>query len=187
MTRANGRQSGAAAPNSSPAAELRPAHTETPDLATGQPEAFPPVVSKTYPLRIHAGANLRLHWAARAKRTKSERDIGMFMALHSGAVFAGRQKVPMRVHFVRILGKRGREMDSDNLPNAFKAIRDGFAKACGVSDGPRGPISWTYAEERGTTWGVRVELSPIPTKAATSEPERSPSNAAPNQKHEENQ
>lgn len=118
-----------------------------------------PVLRATAPIRIRAGANLREHWAARAKRTKTERGIGGYLALNSGAVFAMRAKVPLLVRWVRIIGKRGREMDSDNLPNAFKALRDGFAKVLGTGDAKRGPISWEYAEERGKSWAVRVEIS----------------------------
>jgi hypothetical protein len=50
--------------------------------------------------------------------------------------------------------------DDDNLQGACKAIRDEIARLFGVDDGPRGPITWAYAQEkckRGT-YGVRVEI-----------------------------
>lgn len=44
-----------------------------------------------------------------------------------------------------------------------KAVRDEIAKINGVDDGPAGPITWVYAQEkckRGT-FGVRVEFLAI--------------------------
>lgn len=45
----------------------------------------------------------------------------------------------------------------------MKAVRDEIAKINGVDDGPTGPITWVYAQEkckRGT-FGVRVEFLAI--------------------------
>jgi len=141
------------------------------------------VLRATVPLRIRAGANLREHWAVRAKRTKKERGLGGYLALNSGAVFAMRAKLPLLVRWVRIIGKRGREMDSDNLPNAFKALRDGFAAVLGAGDAKRGPLSWEYAEERGKDWGVRVEISALSAKAAAPEVERARKSPAATRTH----
>lgn len=60
------------------------------------------------------------------------------------------------VLLVRIAPRR---LDSDNLVSAFKAVRDGIAKAWRVDDSEAGPVVWLYAQAKGP-YGVRVEVYP---------------------------
>ena len=52
----------------------------------------------------------------------------------------------------------GGAMDDDNLPGTGKWVRDTVALFLGQDDGPRGPILWSYAQEPGPAWGVRITL-----------------------------
>jgi hypothetical protein len=94
----------------------------------------------TISMRLPSAANLREHWAAKAKRVKQQRQaVAMFIG--------GRPKpaLPVVVTLVRIAP---RALDSDNLQSAFKAPRDEIARWLGVADNdPR--VGWEYAQRRG--------------------------------------
>lgn len=104
------------------------------------------------PIKTVTGLNAREHFRVRAKRVKAERAA---TALIVKPFFT-----PCIVRLVRLSPAL---CDDDNLQGACKAIRDEIAKINGVDDGPTGPITWVYAQEkckRGT-FGVRVELLAI--------------------------
>ena len=104
----------------------------------------------TIPLRIQSVSNLREHWRARAKRTKSERDI-VFWSLGISAV-----PMPCTVTLTRIAP---RSLDGDNLQSGCKAARDAIAQWLCVDDGdPR--VTWQYAQEKGAPkqYLLRVEV-----------------------------
>lgn len=68
--------------------------------------------------------------------------------------------IPKRVHLVRfhVLGVG---LDSDNLPCAFKKIRDSVAEWFHVDDGPKGPITWKYSQckvAQGERWTGKMLL-----------------------------
>lgn len=95
------------------------------------------------PIKTVTGLNAREHWRKRAARVKAERAA-----------------VAQIVRMVRLSSSL---CDDDNLQGACKAIRDEIARICGVDDGPTGPITWVYAQEkckRGQ-FGVRVEFLAI--------------------------
>lgn len=99
-------------------------------------------------------ANQRLHWAAKAKVTKEHRALGATI----GKVW--KQRIPARVLFVRYSSKLA---DTDGLPTAFKALRDGIADGFGVDDSPSTPIEWVYKQDlcpRGCR-GARVCIEPL--------------------------
>ena len=104
------------------------------------------------PLRTYSAANLREHWAVRARRVRSERR-STFWAL-KGASFV--PHLPARITLCRISSAA---LDDDNLRSAFKGIRDEIAAAYEVPDNdPR--LSWEYTQEsckRGT-YSVRITL-----------------------------
>jgi hypothetical protein len=52
----------------------------------------------------------------------------------------------------------GRGMDDDNLQGTAKWCRDTVALFLGQDDGPAGSILWTYAQEPGGAYGVRITL-----------------------------
>lgn len=104
------------------------------------------------PIKTVTGLNSREHWRVRAKRVKAERAA---TALIVRPFFT-----PCIVRMVRLSPAL---CDDDNLQGAMKAVRDEIAKINGVDDGPTGPITWVYAQEkckRGT-FGVRVEFLAI--------------------------
>lgn len=99
------------------------------------------------PLRIASVANLREHWAAKAKRTKAHRTAALAIKPHP---------LPCVVTLTRIAP---RALDDDNLRSAFKALRDGIADRLGIADNdPR--VEWRYAQERGKPkeYAARVEI-----------------------------
>lgn len=104
------------------------------------------------PIKTVTGLNAREHFRVRAKRVKAERAA---TALIVKPFFT-----PCIARLVRLSPA---QCDDDNLQGACKAIRDEIAKINGVDDGPNGPITWVYAQEkckRGT-FGVRVEFLAI--------------------------
>jgi hypothetical protein len=104
------------------------------------------------PIKTVTGLNAREHWRKRHSRVKAERAA---TALIVRPFFT-----PCIVRLVRLSPAL---CDDDNLQGAMKAVRDEVAKICGVDDGPTGPITWHYAQEkckRGT-FGVKVEFLAI--------------------------
>jgi crossover junction endodeoxyribonuclease RusA len=107
------------------------------------------------PLHIVSCANVREHWATRAKRSKAQRQAA---ALVVRSAIRYERWVPgarIRVRLTRI-GKR--RLDSDNLAGGFKAVRDGVADAVGIDDGSA-RYEWEYAQETGKEYAVRIEVS----------------------------
>ena len=51
---------------------------------------------------------------------------------------------------------RGR-MDADNLAGSGKHVQDGICDALGIDDGSE-RVRFSYAQEIGVRWGVRVEI-----------------------------
>ena len=92
------------------------------------------------PLRLPSAANLREHWATKAKRVKAQRQM-------VAAYFGGRllPALPVVVTLTRIAP---RTLDSDNAQMAMKAVRDEVAHRFGVPDNdPR--IRWEYGQRKG--------------------------------------
>lgn len=103
------------------------------------------------PIRTWSEANLRQHWAKRARRARSQRQTAKLL-LRS----ATRPDGPVAITLTRIAP---RALDSDNLAAALKAVRDGVADALGVDDGSA-QIDWRYAQRRGEPgeYAVAVEI-----------------------------
>lgn len=111
------------------------------------------------PLRLKSAANLREHWAVKAKRVLKERTATGIIA---------RRKVPDLAAapgaFVATLTRVApRALDDDNLRSAFKAVRDELAKQMGVDDrNPR--VRWEYGQEKGKPkeYAVKIEITEAP-------------------------
>lgn len=108
-----------------------------------------------FPFRTQPHLNTRVSWVVGHSKKQKERE-----ALHFAWIAAGRPKPPLpaTITFVRIAP---RPLDEgDNLPSAFKAMRDELAKRLGVNDDRKAPVTWLYAQERGApkTYAVRVEM-----------------------------
>lgn len=103
------------------------------------------------PLRTVSEANARDHWSKKARRVKHHRSTARLLTQQAARATA----LPVVVTLTRIAPSSG--LDDDNLRSALKAIRDGIADAYGLDD--RAPsIEWRYAQRRGATYAVHVEI-----------------------------
>ena len=92
------------------------------------------------PLRLDAWSNLRGHWRTLEKRKRKEKDV-----TSTALMFHDKPPLPIVVTFTRI---SIRNLDDDNLPTAFKYVRDTIALAYGTHDGPSAPIRWAYRQRK---------------------------------------
>lgn len=108
------------------------------------------------PIKTVSEANVRQHWAVRAKRVKSQRASTM-LALRCSRVEPKDEADGFsrcKVLLVRV-GKR--RLDSDNLQGSLKAIRDAVAEWIGVDDGSP-YYEWVYAQQSGDP-SVRIHIN----------------------------
>ena len=95
------------------------------------------------PIRIQSEANLRHHWATRARRVSGQRDAtrwNLFAVARNA-----RPEPPLTITITRIAP---RELDSDNLAGGCKAVRDGIADWLCVDDGDK-RLTWRYEQRTG--------------------------------------
>ena len=96
-----------------------------------------------YPCLLPSAANQRLHWAAKQRQCKSQRDMAMVetvRAIHGKTLVA-----PLTVYLTR---GGSRLLDDDNLRSAFKSIRDGVADALGYSNDADKALTWVYVQAK---------------------------------------
>ena len=98
-----------------------------------------PVVLES-PLKLDAHTNARGHWRTLKRRTDKEKQATSWL-LASRVL----PDLPVVVTFERI---SPRDLDDDNLPSAFKYVRDTIAAHYGTHDGTTAPISWHYSQRR---------------------------------------
>lgn len=107
-------------------------------------------------------ANLREHWAVKAKRTKAQRErMAWALKLLGGSflrewrVMAGNEAIRLAVTWTRVAP---RELDDDNLRSAFKACRDELAEHVGINDRSR-RYEWAYLQAKGApAFRCRLEV-----------------------------
>ena len=99
--------------------------------------------------RTGSGLNGREHWAGRARRVRSERDM-VAWSLRK----ATKPQLPLLVTLTRVAPSNG--LDDDNLSGSLKAVRDEVAAWLGVDDKRRDVVRYEYAQRRGP-WAVEVE------------------------------
>lgn len=112
----------------------------------------PMTLTVAIPMRLESAANLREPWAVAWRRNESQANT-----VHKHVLRAlGRRErlTPRVVTFCRIAP---RLLDDDNLARAFKAVRDTVARVYAVDDGPKGPITWRYAQRKGA-YGIEIGL-----------------------------
>jgi hypothetical protein len=124
--------------------------------------AVEPHISTFVPVETRSEANVREHWAERARRAKRQRDAAMVIlrcVLAKDAAGAEIKK-PAGKLVVRLVRAGARRLDSDNLARALKAVRDGVADALGRDDGDPA-IKWEYDQVAncGREHGVQVTIS----------------------------
>lgn len=115
----------------------------------------PRVIEFYAPIRIVSEANLREHWAVKAKR-KTAQQCEMIVMLRNALQQKPKVKFPCVVSLTRVGSRR---MDSDNLANGFKATRDAIANVLGIDDGDS-RIRFEYHQEANgkREYGVRVRI-----------------------------
>lgn len=98
------------------------------------------------------GPNAREHWAARAKRVRSEREAAAY-------ILGPREKpaLPCSVILTRMAPSIG--LDDDNLVGSLKGVRDQVADWLGVNDRDRMRVRYVYRQIRAP-WGVGIEFGP---------------------------
>jgi hypothetical protein len=98
----------------------------------------------------------------KGKRVKAQRDaVRVYLRAKLCHLPGDRFPLPARCTLVRIAA---RELDTDNLAGAFKAVRDEVAALLGVDDGPRGPVEWIYRQEQAAPKrnpSIRIELEHV--------------------------
>ncbi len=104
-------------------------------------------------MKIVSVANLRLHWAVKAKLVKGQRK----KAYSALASVAAPPVPPCSVVLTRVAPRR---LDGDNLQSGFKAVRDGVADWLGVDDGDK-RIDWQYGQRSGGVNVYQVEIEVI--------------------------
>lgn len=102
-------------------------------------------------MRVVSEANQREHWVKKAKRAKAQRSATKLL------VATERFKQKLKTLGKATLVRHGpRFLDDDNLHGAFKAVRDGIADAFGVDDGPKGGVTWEYAQVKSKEYWVEI-------------------------------
>lgn len=107
------------------------------------------------PLRLHSSANLREHWAVKARRVKAEREA-VWACMTAAKVKA---KLPCSVTLTRVAP---RALDGDNLVSCFKACRDSVAFVYLRVDDRDPRVTWVYAQRKGKPkeYAVEIEVTP---------------------------
>lgn len=107
------------------------------------------------PFRTVDPGNARLHWAAKAREAKVQRQAAWLAVLSCRPL----PHFPVRVTLTRV----GRKVDQQNLGGHFKALIDGIADAYKVDDGDE-RWQWVFRQERGKHPCVRVEIEALPDR-----------------------
>jgi len=112
------------------------------------------------PLTLVSEANSREHWGQKARRAKQQRALTAASVLNKlgsfGALRGGGVPATTIWTITRMFPKCGREMDSDNLQRACKAVRDGIADALELDDKH---LVVEYHQERSPDGQAWVEIS----------------------------
>lgn len=124
------------------------------NAATGQLGPLD-AVSVFVPIETPSVANLRLHWAAKARLVHRQRAA---VALLWPQDARGRRLVGGGTVTLTRQSAKGRLLDDDNLASAMKAVRDAVADQLDVDDGDL-RVTWCYEQRRGQT-GVEIRLTP---------------------------
>ena len=104
-------------------------------------------------MKVVSVANMRMHWAVKARLTKDHRK----KAYNALCAVAAPPTPPCTVVLTRVAP---RALDGDNLQSAFKAVRDGVADWFGVDDGDQ-RLDWQYCQRSAGVKVYRVEIEVI--------------------------
>lgn len=104
-------------------------------------------------MKVVSMANMRMHWAVKARLVKSQRQ----KAFNALASVAAPPAPPCTIVLTRVAP---RALDGDNLQSGFKAVRDGVADWLGVDDGNK-LLDWQYKQRADGVKTYRVEIEVI--------------------------
>jgi len=122
-------------------------------------------------IRTYSEANLRQHWAARARRAKAQREAAFLLMrealLRQSRIRRDKPQAPnpendgvnLKPIVITLTRIAPRRLDPDNLARSMKAVQDGIADALRMDDGdPR--LQWRYAQAKGKPkeYAVLVEI-----------------------------
>jgi hypothetical protein len=111
-----------------------------------------------WPMVLPSVANMREHWATKAKRVKAQRMATATVLAANGASWKLRHLRPKERLAVRLTRIAPRELDDDNLVSAMKAVRDSVAAYFGLDDRSV-RIRFEYAQAKGKPASVRIDLA----------------------------
>ena len=126
--------------------------TETYRQVTSHPPEMHGNILVQLPLKTPSMANLRLHWAAKARVVKQQRE-----AVALALCGLPRHTMPAKVTLTRLAP---RKLDDDNLASSLKGVRDAIAEWMKVDDGSD-QYQWVCKQEKSKTACVRIEITEI--------------------------
>lgn len=97
-----------------------------------------------FPIETVSEANTHQYWARKAKRAKTQRAEAHYWCRIKFGLLNIPEDAKIHIQLVRLAP---RELDSDNLASAFKAIRDGIADWLKIDDGSK-RLHWEYTQEK---------------------------------------
>ena len=97
-------------------------------------------------LVVTARTNAHVHWRQRHAIDQEDRAHGRAIVLGQAGFARQLLKPGGRIH-VEFTRLSTATCDDDNLPSAFKAVRDGIAEALGIDDGSD-RYAWSYGQRR---------------------------------------
>ena len=110
-------------------------------------------------LQTKSEANMREHWATKARRVKMQRGVvTMALRQHAEQLEALRGAEVIVATLIRVSPRR---LDDDNLRGALKAVRDAVAAWVGIDDGSE-RYKWCYDQRKGAL-GVQIEIRNLKT------------------------
>lgn len=114
-------------------------------------------VIASFDLQTVSELNHRQIWQVRAHRVKTQRQT---TAAHLAASGFDPEYIAASKPTITLVRVGMRALDTDNLASSLKAVRDAVAAWLGVDDGPKGPVTWAYAQEttRSPLGKVRIEV-----------------------------
>jgi hypothetical protein len=109
-------------------------------------------------VRTQSEANVRQHWATKARRAKKQRQRVDLAWLSVYRTFDKMREKPVAVLLTRVAP---RELDDDNLRGALKAVRDQVTVRLGFKNDRDPRLVWNYAQRHGAVreYAVEIELS----------------------------
>lgn len=137
-------------PLAKPGAKPTPAKLCSRKSANSEPSRWSFTLS--VPTTVRSEANCREHWSKKVRR-KHGQQAALWAAIKLSPVRMEDVLFPVVVTWVRI---GAQAMDSDNLANAFKGLRDELAMLMRIDDGsPR--VTWRYEQRTGKP-GVELRI-----------------------------